>query len=300
MACYRPYEAYRAPNGGIAFDSKHGYGDLPTVKIPCRRCIGCRLSYSGHWAARCLHEAKLHLENCVVTLTYDDHHLPPGGSLRKRDVQLFVKRLRKKLSPQKISYLYCGEYGDDFSRPHYHIIIFGYRPDDAKPWRKKRDVQYYRSPSLEKLWSHGNCEFGDLTFKAARYVAGYVFKKVYGDYAQEHYQRIDKNTGELVKVLPEFINMSKRPAIGKRWFERYQDDYFPDDFIVVEGKKLPVPPYYFKLLKKKEEDTANQIKKTRIKSTIDRKFLREQTPERLAVREIVANSKINQKRDLPS
>jgi len=238
----------------------------------------------------------MHDASCVVTLTYDDHHLPEGHTLRKRDVQLFVKRLRKTLSPKKISYLYCGEYGENFGRPHYHIILFGYWPADTRPWRKKKDVQYYRSPSLEKVWTKGNCEIGALTFKAANYVAGYVFKKVYGDYADEHYQRLDTQTGELQKLQPEFINMSTRPAIGKRWFERFKDDYFPSDHVVVDGKKGTVPPYYFKLLKKESEESAKQIKKTRIKRSIDRKIIAEKTPERLSVREEVAKAKTNTQR----
>ena len=299
MACFKPFEAYRAPNGGIAFDSKHGYGDQ-VVKVPCRRCLGCKISYSQAWATRCMHESKLHLENSCLTLTYDDVHIPEGHTLRKRDVQLFIKRLRKKISPAKISYLYCGEYGDGLQRPHYHLIVFGYWPQDARPWRKKKDVQYYRSPELEKLWAQGNVEVGAVTYRAARYVAGYVFKKVYGEIADEHYQRIDPQTGELYKVEPEFINMSTRPAIGKRWFEKYSDDYFPSDHVVVDGKKHAVPSYYFKLLKKREETLADEIKKSRIKRKIDRKIIRNNKPDRLAVREEVAKSKIDQKRSLPT
>jgi len=297
MACYRPFEAYRAPNGGIAFDSKNGYADQP-LKIPCRRCIGCRVDYSRSWAARCLHEAKLHTASCVVTLTYDDYNIPPGGTLRKKDVQLFLKRLRKRIAPGKVSYLYCGEYGEQFSRPHYHVILFGYWPEDARPWRKKATVQYYRSPTLEKLWAQGNCELGHLTYTAARYVSGYVFKKVYGDDAKDHYTRLDPDTGELSQVLPEFVNMSTRPAIGKRWFIRYQDDYFPSDHIVVDGKKFAVPPYYFKLLKEREEETAKQIKKSRRKKTINRDYIANTKPHRLAARETVAKAKTNEKRSL--
>jgi len=268
--------------------------------IPCRRCIGCKISYSQSWAARCMHEAKSHQFSICATLTYSDQNLPEHGSLRKRDVQLFIKRLRKQIAPQKISYFYCGEYGEKLHRPHYHIILFGYWPTDAKPWRQKKDVQYYRSSTLEKLWALGNVEFGNVTYKAARYVAGYIFKKQYGEIADEHYQRIDPQTGEIIKIQPEFINMSTRPAIGKSWFENYQSDYFPSDFIVVEGKKHPVPSYYFKLLKKREETTAKQIKKTRIKRTIDRKLIAEKTPARLAVRETCAIAKTNIKRELPT
>lgn len=266
--------------------------------VPCRRCIGCKISYSESWAIRCIHESKLHRDNCVVTLTYDEVNLPANGSLLKRDVQLFIKRLRKSISPAKISYLYCGEYGENFSRPHYHIILFGYHPTDARPWRKVKDVQYYRSPTLEKLWAKGNVELGQLTFKAARYVAGYVFKKVYGDIAESHYTRLDTSTGEFVSVQPEFVNMSTRPAIGKRWFQQYKDDYFPSDHTVVEGKKKPVPPYYFKLLKKAEEETAKTIKKARLKRRINRDIIRNNKPDRLAVREEVTLAKTNTKRNI--
>lgn len=297
MACYRPFEAYRAPHGGIAFDTKNGYVDQP-IKVRCGRCIGCRVDYSRSWAARCLHEAKLHTASCVVTLTYDDARLPPNGSLRKRDVQLFLKRLRKRLHPGKVSYLYCGEYGEQFDRPHYHIILFGYWPEDGRPWRKKGANQYYRSPALEKLWAQGNVEFGALTYTAARYVAGYVFKKVYGDDADRHYKRVDPSTGELVEVIPEFVNMSTRPAIGKRWFQRYQGDYFPSDHIVVDGKKFAVPPYYLKLLKKGDEEQAKQIKKARRKKTITRAYIAETKPDRLAAREAVAKAKTNTQRSL--
>lgn len=57
-----------------------------------------------------------------ITLTYDDEHLPPGAELSKRDLQLFIKRLRKR-NPG-IRYFAVGEYGSQKGRPHYHAVIF--------------------------------------------------------------------------------------------------------------------------------------------------------------------------------
>ena len=85
------------------------------------------------WALRCMHEAKLHDRNCFVTLTYDDLHLPPHGSLRYRDIQLFHKKLRRRVGAFR--FFLCGEYGEQLGRPHYHACYFGMFPPDAKRLR---------------------------------------------------------------------------------------------------------------------------------------------------------------------
>ena len=110
MACYHPIDCWRVPDAS----SKSGYrivfgspasppacGAEPCT-IPCGKCIGCRLAHSRQWAVRCVHEASLHDRNCFLTLTFDDDHLPASGSVSVRDVQLFLKRLRKALSYQNI------------------------------------------------------------------------------------------------------------------------------------------------------------------------------------------------------
>lgn len=51
------------------------------------------------WAVRCVHEAQLYDTSYFVTLTYNDAHLPYSSQLVKRDFQLFVKRLRRRLHP---------------------------------------------------------------------------------------------------------------------------------------------------------------------------------------------------------
>ena len=66
-----------------------------------------------------------------VTLTYTNDFLPRNEfgrqSLRKRDIQLFIKRVRKKhssLTDEKFKYYCVGEYGSHTFRPHYHIMFF--------------------------------------------------------------------------------------------------------------------------------------------------------------------------------
>ena len=105
MPCFHPMPAVRMSDGSVSFVSRNKRGVVDDFELPCRQCIGCRLERSRQWAMRCLHEASLHDANSFITLTYDDEHVPPGGSLRYRDFQLFMKRLRKRFDPLKISFL---------------------------------------------------------------------------------------------------------------------------------------------------------------------------------------------------
>lgn len=100
------------------------------IEIPCGKCLECRLEYSRQWANRCMLEAQDHEENCFITLTYDDPHLPRVDdvdpetgeivqykTLVKTDLQLFIKRLRKKLGGDcKVRYFAAGEYGTESLR----------------------------------------------------------------------------------------------------------------------------------------------------------------------------------------
>lgn len=221
------------------------------------------------WAARMMHEAQLHEHNSFVTLTYADDHLPPDGSLAPGDVTLFFKRLRKSLGGRKILYYYCGEYGENFSRPHYHIALFGEDfHADRVPHRNSPSGTCYRSPLLEKLWPFGFSEIGNLEYDSARYVASYIQKKVNGTQAKDHYTRLNPQTGEVQDVHPEFARMSRRPAIGLNWVKTYGDDIYNYDVCILRDKKLRPPAYYDKWLKKTDEKRFNEIKSSRESSMV--------------------------------
>lgn len=209
------------------------------------------MARSDAWSTRLHHENSSHEESCFVTLTYNELFLPDSYSVNVRPLQLFFKRLRKmvkKNDPDKvIRYFACGEYGDRNFRPHFHAIIFGVDFADKRPWRVTGSGHTsFVSATLEKLWPFGHCEIGTVTAQSCAYVARYVMKKMTGDQAVEHYTRIHPLTGEQVVVEPEFLVMSK--GIGRDWFERFQGDVFPSDFVIVDGAKKPIPRYYMKLL----------------------------------------------------
>lgn len=286
MACYRPLRAY-APRSGrdaegklrISFKPKIGY---EPIWLPCGQCIGCRLERSRQWAMRCMHEAQMYDRNCFVTLTYDDEHLPKDGSLNKRDFQLFMKRLRKRYGAG-IRYYQCGEYGELLGRPHHHAILFNFDFDDKVLWSVRDGVRLYRSASLEELWPHGYSTIGDVTFESAAYVARYCTKKITGKLAHEHYKG----------KLPEYATMSRRPGIGRAWLERYKDDVYSHDYVVVRnGLKLRPPRYYDKIYDEIDPERMVAIKEKR--GDAAKENIKENHWQRLEVKEELAERRLKE------
>ena len=187
MACYSPLEGYRRIGGGWTPRKQDSAGTR--LNVPCGQCIGCRLEYSRQWAIRCMHEAQLHESNAFITLTYADEHLPQDRSLDKREFQLFIKRLRKSIQPQRLRYFHCGEYGAKLGRPHYHACLFGFDfPDKELQRYSKTGEKLYRSDLLDSAWQNkGWALIGEVTFQSAAYVARYITKKITGEAAHDHY-----------------------------------------------------------------------------------------------------------------
>lgn len=296
VTCYHPLQAWRSRYGGrLTFDRNKAINAADPVEVPCGQCVGCRIARAREWQLRMVHEAKLHAENSFLTLTYDDDHMPSDGSVSVSACQKFLKRLRFQVSLHRgeggggsqLRYYYCGEYGEQRGRPHYHFVIFGWFPHDARRWRVVRGNTSYRSEFLEKVWPFGNAEVGRVTPESAGYVARYSMKKVNGDgaIARAHYVRPHPVTGELYQVLPEFGRMSRKPGIGSGWFDRFYVDCFPSDYLVLKGQKRPVPAYYTAKLARLDPLLHEAIKEDRWVNANTPEVLAEKTPERLRVRE---------------
>jgi hypothetical protein len=275
MPCYHPLSAYQCADGSIVFYESKRHDTVKSLSLPCGQCIGCRLERSRQWAIRCMHEAQMHDQNCFITLTYDDAHLPSDRSLHYRDFQLFIKRLRKRYPGRRIRYYMAGEYGENFGRPHWHACIFGLDFDDKKLWKRtSSNSLLYRSKELELLWPFGYSSIGDVTFESAAYVARYIMKKVTGKNAAEHYKEIDPDTGEITNRKPEFTKMSLKPGIGYEWYKQYTTDVYPHDYVVVRGKKVKPPKFYDKKYKIDNPYEFDELLYIREKSAKLRQYLR--------------------------
>lgn len=289
MPCYHPLSAWRTDAGTVVF--REGPDAVASLFLPCGRCVGCRLERSRQWSVRIMHEAQFYDENSFVTLTYDDDHLPPGGSLNYPDFQGFMKRLRARVGP--VRFFCCGEYGERLGRPHYHAGLFGcsFRAD-RYPWRTSGSGhRLFRSPTLESLWPFGSAEIGELTVESAAYMARYSFGKVTGQPAERHYQVVDRDTGEVYQLEPEFARMSLRPGIGSRWFEKYGSYVAAHDRVVTKGVPAKPPRYYDTLLERSDPDRMEELKQAR--AELAKLGYADQTNERLAVREVVTKAKLS-------
>lgn len=327
MACYYPVPGWVSQvHGGWTGNRRKAWLDRPMSRS-CGGCIGCRLKLAGGWAIRGTHEASMSFDNAFITLTFDDKRLPvrENGQLPANvglyypDFQDFMKRLRDRTGAD-IRYMVCGEYGGTnpvtkqedggLYRPHYHAILFGFNFSDRKYfYRSKRGHVVCRSKLLEELWPHGNSEVGTVTAQSIAYVARYVMKKVNGKLKDARYRWIDPLTGEIFVRRSEFAKYSLKPGIGAAWFEKFHASVYPHDYVVFNGRKVRPPRYYDKLyermtgVKIKREVTIStgdvidfdietfsqafeDIKATRIESA--KKFVDDNTPERLYVREQVA------------
>ncbi|AXH75555.1 MAG: replication initiator protein [Microviridae sp.] len=290
MPCYFPLTAYQCLDRSIVFVERSFHDTVRTLQLPCGQCVGCRLERSRQWAVRCLHEASLHEHNCFITLTYADESLPAGNSLVYRDFQLFLKRLRRRVK-RKVSFYMCGEYGEQFGRPHFHACLFGYDFPDRVYFRTgESGEKLYQSTMLSSLWSSGFSSLGDVTFESAAYVARYVMKKVTGRLADEHYRTVDVSTGEIFDRTPEFCHMSLKPGIGARWLERFRSDVYPEGKVVVRGVKCNPPRFYDKKFKELDEGGYELLRREREFDA--RKRVDDNTPERLVVKSIVAEARI--------
>lgn len=179
--------------------------------VPCGKCARCRQNRRMGWFVRLREEMMNHLDNHWLTLTYSNDNLPTNG-VQKRDVQLWLKRVRKKIQPVKIKYYLVGEYGTKTSRPHYHVCIFG--------------TTYQ---SIEGIWDKGNAYPGRLEEKSIMYTTKY------------HVNINSKNHPDRNK---EFTLSSKGLGISyvnnaKNWHNPQTKAYYP-----YYDQKLPLPRYY--------------------------------------------------------
>jgi hypothetical protein len=287
MPCYHPITGYPRHGGGITWNPREALILQNSMTVPCGQCMGCRIDKKRQWATRIVHEASLYKQNSFITLTYDEQHIPPTGTLVKEHFQKFIKALRD-YNPQKtIRYFHCGEYGEQSFRPHYHAILFNHDFPDKVKLDYKHNL--YTSEQLSKHWlDKGYVTTGDVTLESAAYVAGYVQKKVNGRQQEQHYRRykdLDRSTGELIEpyqLEPEYATMSRRPGIAADWFKKYHKDTYKD-FITINGKKQKIPKYYDTKLYEMHPELSDAIKAKRKQLALSRAD--DFTPERLATME---------------
>ncbi|WNK14581.1 MAG: replication initiator protein [Microvirus sp.] len=283
MPCFSPITAYRGREIGktgkraITFSRNGSFSGEP-IKLPCGQCVGCRLERSRQWALRCVKEAKMHERNCVLTLTYNKENLPSSGSLVKRDLQLFMKRLRKEFG-NGIRFYACGEYGEDNKRPHYHCILFNFDFGDKRFYKKSATgTDLSTSDIAERIWGKGFAVVGEVTFESCAYIARYIVDKITGPAADDYYVN---EHGEVMQ--PEFTNMSRRPGIGTSYFMKYGAEVYIHDSVIDRGREVRPPRFFDVLMDAIDPKRMVVLKRKRRREAM--KHQEDNSPERRRVKE---------------
>jgi len=171
---------------------------------------------------RIILEAKDHEHILFVTLTYDDKYLPKqytnpdtgeyfsseGGVLDPRAMQLFIKRLRKRMPPRSLRYFLCGEYGDRTARPHYHILIFGLSYE-----QRHYIYDCWTDPDTKELMAdpkYIDIQIPRSEWDTGQYISSYIMKRM----VQSDDPRLEGRT-------PEFFRSSK--GIGLNYVDQLVD-----------------------------------------------------------------------------
>lgn len=202
------------------------------MALPCGKCPGCMKRRASGWSFRLMKEGERAQTALFVTLTYDTKyvHLTKNGfmTLNKRDIQTYMKRLRK-ISETKLKYYVCGEYGGKRSRPHYHMIIFNADPE-----------------KIEQAWSQYKAGFGYVPFGSI--FIGQVSEASIG-YTLKYMQKPGKipihRNDDRVK---EFSMMSK--GLGSNYLSDNMKFWHKADLLkrmfvpLKDGKKIAMPRYY--------------------------------------------------------
>lgn len=125
--------------------------------------------------------APVRAERCRHLKEYQDDVVP---FLYYRDLQLFMKRLRKQINKnynEKVRFYAIGEYGTDSLRPHWHILLFF---NSSALSRALRDTYEYPDSTqtkriecasiLRPLWKYGRITTAQTDGQCYGYVASYV------------------------------------------------------------------------------------------------------------------------------
>lgn len=224
----------------------------------CNKCLPCRVNRRRVWTHRIMLEALCHSASSFVTLTYSDQNLPNDNSVDSREIQLFMKRLRKAYGAP-LRYFAVGEYGEETYRPHYHLALFGLGSDGVCRL-SNHGARYDTDPLVDRCWNLGKTDVKPLVVETAAYLCGYVVKKL-----------TDEKDERLCGRSPEFARMSRKPGIGApaiaslaaALFDGTQISSLDDVPTVLRhgNKTFPLGPYMRRLLRDALEPHMDRTRK---------------------------------------
>ncbi|AXH76043.1 MAG: replication initiator protein [Microviridae sp.] len=238
-------------------------GDSPRdiISVSCGKCLACLQTSRFNWTFRLSQELLNSSSAYFITLTYDEKS--NRHTLDKREIQLFIKKLRKasqasvfnelglnhttlskktkvsQIAPEgaNLRYYLVGEYGTKTFRPHYHIILF--------------NLCKSLVPEVEKIWSYGMVHIGKVTQASIHYVTKYL---------------VTKPDSKIVwEIEKPFALMSRRPGLGASYLTKttqYHKTITRNYLTLPGGITQKLPRYYAdKIYNKSDKRVINDKSK---------------------------------------
>lgn len=222
--------------------SLHFTSEMPMYyTVPCGKCSECRKKFQSDWFVRCFYEWQVNRNSSYFyTLTYNNDHLPRYYNIpcfSKTDIQLFMKRLRKRLDQigLKVKYMITSEFGEKFKRPHYHALFFFDHP--IAPYRVYK--------LIEDSWQNGFVKYGDsmglvTSSSGIQYVTKYVTKDIVAldeyfpslaTYVYNRYTRLFnyiRKRYDMHFPASLHLDVEDHKFTIRTWkYEKIGDEYFP-------------------------------------------------------------------------
>ena len=169
------------------------------VTVQCRHCEQCKGHRRRRLLGQVLAEQKTADTTLFVTLTYGGGYDNEAAYfLNYKDVKLFLKKLRKK---HKFRYLCVGEYGEEGSRAHWHLLMM-FRGETP-------DIEIGEMVHIPE-WEHGHVVFEIPRSKHG--TAVYCMK--YMDKANDGIKDIRKSVGMGHEYMLEYAREHARAGLS--------------------------------------------------------------------------------------
>lgn len=152
-----------------------------------------------------------------------------------RDIQNFLKRLRKRIKNEKIRYFYCGELGPVHFRPHFHLLL----------WFEEEQTQQNLFENIRSSWPFGRVDVSLSKGKSISYVASYVNSHMYLPDLFRLQQTSPKSCHSWYlgdSVYTDEIKISEETDIKRLASHRIFRDGFNTDFILWRSLKTRLAP----------------------------------------------------------
>lgn len=232
------------------------------ICVPCGNCKGCLLDRKKQKSKRILQESKLHNYIFFATLTYNNENYKNKIEECKRDLQLFIKRIRK--NQVKLRYYAVCEKGNQTKRNHFHIIIWSdEEPKDNEKITTREKLKKYKTIKfINKNWGMGFTTAEQITkkdiAKVGAYVSNYVMKK--------------KENTKLIDYYSKGIGLQ---AENINYLNEHECDY-------IEGQIYNID--------KRQKSKLNDEKQKKINNK-NKKYYLKKYGEKIEIEKIIAENK---------